>query len=99
MSMGMTYEEFWDGEFHLAVVYREKHRYELKQKNYDAWLQGLYIRNAVVSALNSKTQYFDKPLDVVPKNKRELEQEEENRRQRVKRTLGSLKSNWDRTHG
>lgn len=43
----MTPEQFWDGDCTLAVAYRKA--FELKQdlENQQAWLQGMYIYDAL----------------------------------------------------
>lgn len=48
LAMGMTYEQFWHGDFDLAISYRKA--YELKQeiKDYDFWKQGLYFYEALI---------------------------------------------------
>lgn len=49
MAMGMSYEEFWDGDVQMAVYYRKA--WKLKQKHEDevAWLTGLYVYNTLLS--------------------------------------------------
>ena len=47
MAYGMTYSEYWDGTPELATYYRQAARLKQKQKNYELWLQGLYVYEAI----------------------------------------------------
>ena len=70
----MTYEQYWYGEIRLAKAYAEAERYRLEQREYDMWLQGVYVREALQSALSVSEwfrpkgkkpfQYPQKPLGV-----------------------------------
>ena len=57
LSIGMSSEEYWKGDALLPKAYRKAYRMKQEQTNRDAWLQGLYFYDAVISALthlNSK---------------------------------------------
>lgn len=70
MSIGMTYKEFYEQDVCLTKYYREAYEFKQKQKDYELWLQGVYIYNALQSvmqqALGSKNsnrvKYPPKPL-------------------------------------
>ena len=47
MSIGMSYEEFWEKDVDLVKFYREAHQLKQKQKDYDLWLQGRYFYDAL----------------------------------------------------
>ena len=47
MSMGMTYDEFWYGEPDRVKYYRQAEEIRRKEKDYDLWLQGRYIYDAL----------------------------------------------------
>ena len=72
MVCGMTYEEFWNGDPSLAVVYRRKRVLEDKRFNEQAWLQGEYTYVAVATALQNAfrkkgteaVQYLKEPFKV-----------------------------------
>lgn len=85
--MGMTYEQFWDGDPVIAVAYRKAYRLKREVANEEAWLQGLYnydafavtLANAFRSKGGKRQQYFEKPIDIFPMTeakKRELERQE-----------------------
>ena len=66
----MTYEQFWYGEPILAKQYREAEIYRRENRNYEAWLQGLYIHRAVTASISqcfsdkktNQVKYLDYPI-------------------------------------
>lgn len=64
LAMGMTYELYWDGRPELAVSYRKADQIRQKQRNNDAWLQGVYFRMAVASTLDKKAKYPKEPFRI-----------------------------------
>ena len=80
LSIGCSYEEFWNGSPWLATAYKEAEIYRMERRNYDAWLQGLYFSRAVSSSLamafwNRKGQrpdgYFENPIPITEREKQE----------------------------
>ena len=53
LVMGMTPEQYWDGESWLKKAYREAYRIRMENeeriRDSQAWLQGVYIREALQS--------------------------------------------------
>lgn len=47
LSIGMTYEQFWEGDPSLAKYYRKAYELQRKRRNEDLWLQGMYIYEAL----------------------------------------------------
>ena len=47
LSIGMTPEQYWDGDSSLPRYYRKAHELQRKRKNEDLWLQGMYIYEAL----------------------------------------------------
>ena len=47
MSIGMSYEEFWEMDVDLVKFYREAEQLKQKRRDYDLWLQGRYIYDAL----------------------------------------------------
>lgn len=47
LAMGMTYKQFWEQDCQLVVPYREAYRIRQEQENRFAWLQGMYIYEAL----------------------------------------------------
>lgn len=50
MAMGMTYEEYWDKECDMAPAFREAYRLRKEDENRAAWLQGMYVYEAICDA-------------------------------------------------
>lgn len=46
----MSYSDYWDGDCEMAKYYRDKYEYDREQANYDLWLQGAYIYDALLGA-------------------------------------------------
>ena len=51
LSLGCSYNEFWNEPAWIAKAYLEAEIHRREQFNYNAWLQGLYFSSAVNSAL------------------------------------------------
>lgn len=47
MAMGMSYDEYWNGEVDRAKFYRKAFKLKKKQENEKLWLQGAYIYKAL----------------------------------------------------
>lgn len=47
LAIGMTYEQFWEMDCDLVKYYRKAARIRQDLKNQDAWLQGMYVYQAV----------------------------------------------------
>ena len=88
LAIGMSYAEYWEGDPKLAQYYRKAYHIKQEEINNNAWLQGLYIYDAVSTALyNSlrgmgKTKqpakdYAKQPYDLNNKIKSEAEKAKE----------------------
>lgn len=51
LSLGCSYNEFWNESAYIAVAYREADVFRSERVNYELWLQGLYFSNALGTAL------------------------------------------------
>ena len=47
----MSYAEYWDGDAKLTQYYRKAYSLRQEEINNNAWLQGMYIYDAVSTAL------------------------------------------------
>ena len=47
LSIGMTPEQYWDGDPSLTRYYRKAHELQRKRENENLWLQGMYIYEAL----------------------------------------------------
>ena len=83
MAYGMSYDDFWHADTEMHAAYREAARIKLENENYNAWLIGAYVHNAVGvvigNAFKTKSapaQKYMKPLDILPKKKTAATDEE-----------------------
>lgn len=47
LALGMSADEFWNGDVDLCKAYLEASKIEANRTNYEAWLQGLYVYTAL----------------------------------------------------
>ncbi len=81
MSVGMTYDEFWEGAADRVIAYRKVYILRQKRNNADAWLQGQYIYDAlsaVVPALRGLSKepvspYLEEPYPFTKEDVEEYE--------------------------
>ena len=81
----MSSAEYWEGDCSLTRYYRKAYKIRQEEINNNAWLQGLYIYDAVSTSLhnalrgkNSKArQYANQPYDFKNREKTELEKAKE----------------------
>ena len=50
MSLGMSYDEYWNGDPEMARYYREADQLRRERKNEEMWWQGLYVYEAICCA-------------------------------------------------
>ena len=53
LAIGMSYAEYWDGDPILTRYYRKAYLIRQEEINNNAWLQGMYIYDAVSTALHN----------------------------------------------
>lgn len=84
LAMGMTYEQFWEGDPSLVRAYRTADRINRRRRNEEMWLNGLYMMEALSStvgnmfAKGATHQYPHEPFPIT------LEEQEE-RKERERR--------------
>lgn len=81
LSIGMSSAEYWEGDPLLPRYFRKAFKMRQERENEKAWLHGLYVYDATVSAMTHLSQnksdhksYASKPYSFGPE---ELEEEEE----------------------
>lgn len=87
LSIGLSFEQYWDGDCLLAKYYREAHELKQKRRNQELWMQGLYIYEAladlapILRSFNNKPQkaepYPSEPFPLTPKEIREKKEREQ----------------------
>ena len=50
MSIGMSYDDFWNGDVAMVKAYRVAYDLKEKRKNQELWLQGMYFYEALCDA-------------------------------------------------
>lgn len=93
LSIGMTPEQYWDGDPSLPKYYRKANELQRKRMNESLWLQGMYIYEAlcdvspVMNAFAKKgtkpRPYSDRPYSIT-KDDREEERKLQEQRDREK---------------
>ena len=105
MGYGMSYDEFWHGEPWRAKFYREANDIQLKRKDEEFWIQGMYIYDAlcrVSPILHAFSKSGTKPLpypekpymSTMDKYKTEEQKQQEVENERLKARL--YFENWAR---
>ena len=101
--MGMTADEYWNGPPALLNAYRTAYNIRLEQENQAAWLQGLYIYNAVGSVVSSalggkghNAKYMDKPIELkTEKPPLQKRLEKERAKQKVIAQMNAFAARWN----
>lgn len=50
MSIGMSYDDFWNGDVCMVKAYRTAYELREKRRNQELWLQGMYFYEALCDA-------------------------------------------------
>lgn len=100
LSIGMTYDQFWDQDCLLVKAYRKADQLRNQRKNEELWLQGMYIYDAfccVAPVLHSMakggtkpTPYPDRPYPITP------DQVEQERARKEKERIARIKDRFMR---
>lgn len=85
LAIGMSSAEYWEGDCSLTRYYRKAYKIKQEEINNNAWLQGLYIYDAVSTAVynalrnkNSQArEYAKQPYNLENKEKSEFEKAKE----------------------
>lgn len=87
MSLGMTYEEYWYGNPLLVRSYLQAEEYRRRKENYNLWLGGIYMQQAIASTIGnaflekgaSPNRYPEKPFAIDAESIEKERQEQEER--------------------
>ncbi len=98
ITYGMSVKEFWEDDPNLFWAYRFSYYNKMTDKqeifNYNAWLQGAYIYEAVQVALNNsfgkqKTHYPKQPYGIELK---QPEMTEEKKQERINMQVADIRA-------
>ena len=98
LSIGMTPEQYWDGDAMLTKYYRKADELRRQRKNQELWLQGMYIYEAlcdvspIYQAFAKKgtkpRPYVDHPYSITERERiDEKKLQEEKEREKAKRYM------------
>ena len=82
MSIGMSYEAFWDDDVDKVKAYREAQILRDKRQNEMLWVHGIYVRDALMSTVGNmlsgkKGDRFEYPKEPHPVTVDQLREKEE----------------------
>ena len=87
LSIGMSPEQYWEGDPALAKYYRKAEEMRVERRNQEMWLQGMYVYEAIcdaspiLHALAKKGTkphpYADKPYPLTDKQRKQNTEEKE----------------------
>lgn len=98
MVMGMTYDQFWDGPYYLAAVYREAFMLRRKLENEQAWIQGAYFYDAISECManafdgksGKKHKYIEHPFDIFPLTESEIKQRQAEENEKMRKVMEEM---------
>lgn len=87
LAMGMSYAEYWEMDASLVKAYRKAREMERDERNFEMWLQGRYIYDAIAAlapilrtSLSKQPvkaeKYVDKPYPLSEKAAQRAKEEE-----------------------
>ena len=79
MAIGMTYDQYWYGDVHMARAFYKADRIRQKRMNDEAWLHGAYVCRALEATVCNAFRKTGTPPAQYPKEpiwKDEWEEEE-----------------------
>lgn len=89
MSLGMSYDDFWNQNVDIARAYRKADELKRRRQNEVLWIQGLYVRDALACTVGNmfagkgsqKHEYPKEPYAITEQEIEEREEREERIRQ------------------
>lgn len=90
MSIGVSYDDYWYGDFTKLRFYREAEEYRQERDNDAAWLQGMYVYEAVgclapilhafAKRGTKPVKYPEKPYSITERQRKAEEEKEQAKR-------------------
>ena len=99
MAMGMSYDQYWDGDVSAHKMYAKAEKQRIITQNRMAWLQGLYVYEAIIDATpyfkafskHKPKPFVEQPYDIFPDEaQRRKEKEERERYEHIKGKVASF---------
>lgn len=95
LMYGMTADEFWYGSLDRLEWYWQKHQFDIEARNQELWLQGLYIKIAIASALDKKNKYPEKPQRITEMTDAEKDADAKAKVEKMRAQLMEIKRRSD----
>ena len=67
MAIGMTYEQYWFGDVHMARAFFKAEKLRQKRMNDEAWLYGAYVMRALDATVCNAFRKKSDPPSEYPK--------------------------------
>ena len=67
MAIGMTYEQYWYGDVHMARAFYKADKIRQKRMNDEAWLYGAYVAKALEATICNAFRKSGTPPLTYPK--------------------------------
>lgn len=89
----MTPDEYWHGSPELTQAYREAFKIRKEERNYEMWLQGWYIHQAILAGLSHLGEkakivdYIEEPVQIFPLTEKEKEQKRQEEAEKLEAQL------------
>lgn len=90
MSIGLTYDEFWNQDVCMVRAYREADELRRRKENEVLWTQGIYIREALLSTVGNmfnKDSKFEYPKEPYPVTAKQIEEKQEQERRSMEERI------------
>lgn len=97
----MTPDEYWHGSPGLVQAYRKAYKIEKEERNWEMWLQGWYIYQAILaglSRLGEKSKHLDypeEPIQLFPPTEKELTEQREKEAEILEARLNAFMRNFN----
>lgn len=88
LSIGMSYDLYWHGEPWLVKAFRQAEEMRVDRMNYEKWLQGLYVYQAIgalqpilnpFSKKHKADEYIKEPIAITERARNQKALEEANK--------------------
>ena len=86
LSIGMTWEQYWDGDNTMVKYYREAEKIRVENRNTEMWIQGAYIYKVleafapILPAFPKKGarvgEYLPRPISLTEEDAKKKEEQE-----------------------
>lgn len=104
MAMGMSYEQFWDGDVSAHRMFAKAEKQRLLKANRMAWLQGLYIYEALIEVTpylkafskGKPKPYTEEPHDIfADEAKKRKEREDKERYEKMRQKVADFAKSFN----